>query len=718
MFPAAGPRPTAAPAGPAARSTPGYLLMPIGLIADLADNLVAIGVYALIARRFLVAWAPVPLSASDLLTYDETLSRGSAVRALNRLMASGWLVEDAARGRKTRYTPAWSVIGGQPRPWTLDTPQLGLPRHHRARRLDRRLLDMYMGRLDPHPVHQAHVTRYLTRQLLGLADVGAYARALAGFEATTPQLTRLGLVRDGQACELPDDGTILAQGSQQTLFDPAGASLSVHGMRWFGVTPAPVADSAKPLFFVPREVIGGITGGITGGMIGGMIGQMPSPEAAFTASECAEMPQAESLSRSIANPGNLANPSEPTPPTQATAGEGGIEISSQNVGQEPPTMPAPQPRSAPAGRQRRAAKAPATETAALLKEFGVRSAAVAELADAPVESVRAAMTHARSHTGVRDMAGWVVALLRDARDHGWEIPAPATPSPQQPVAAPAAPPDTLATLSVEAALAQAQATPAETLEAAPPMTPRDDTCRCDGTGMYLLAVPYGHPQFGKLQICPCRRDRPVREALARTAGPALATAALAALRVEDRPYADVRWAGRTFTPDEQCATLRYAIRRGAAAGGAMRGACLAGPPGSGKTTIAVAAARELAQSCGLALRYASVPQLLDDLRREVAERAPHVLLQQHIDTPVLVLDDLGRAQLTAFARAQLYRLLDERLRRHTPDSPRVTFITTNLSFAELYALDPALASRIAAHTEALLCVASDYRLHAAAPARE
>ncbi len=112
------------------------------------------------------------------------------------------------------------------------------------------------------------------------------------------------------------------------------------------------------------------------------------------------------------------------------------------------------------------------------------------------------------------------------------------------------------------------------------------------------------------------------------------------------------------------------------------------------------------------------PGALPPLPQNVdAERAPAALLAQLIDAPVLVLDDLGRANLTVFALAALYRLLDERLRRHTPETPHITFVTANDTFAALYALDAALASRLAAHTAVTLCVASDYRLHAAREGR-
>ena len=104
-----------------------------------------------------------------------------------------------------------------------------------------------------------------------------------------------------------------------------------------------------------------------------------------------------------------------------------------------------------------------------------------------------------------------------------------------------------------------------------------------------------------------------------------------------------------------------------------------GPPGSGKTTLAVVAAKELATRRGLALRYANTPQMLDELRREAADHMPAALLRQLVDVPVLVLDDLGREQLTKWAREKLYRLLDERMRAHTPDTPRITFVENSSS---------------------------------------
>ena len=43
-----------------------YVFLPQRLIADLQANPAAIGVYALIARLFLIYQEPIPLSAADL----------------------------------------------------------------------------------------------------------------------------------------------------------------------------------------------------------------------------------------------------------------------------------------------------------------------------------------------------------------------------------------------------------------------------------------------------------------------------------------------------------------------------------------------------------------------------------------------------------------------------------------------------------------------------
>src|SRR6266545_5173357 len=131
MFPAASAQPAPIIAAPSCtlEQPAAYSPIPQRLITDLHDNVLAIGLYGFIARLYLIAQAPVPLSVHDVLRYDPTLSRGAVLRALARLRAGGYLIEAAQLGQKTRYTPAWGRIGSVPLPWNMHQPCLGRPRH-------------------------------------------------------------------------------------------------------------------------------------------------------------------------------------------------------------------------------------------------------------------------------------------------------------------------------------------------------------------------------------------------------------------------------------------------------------------------------------------------------------------------------------------------------------------------------------------------------------
>lgn len=67
-----------------------------------------------------------------------------------------------------------------------------------------------------------------------------------------------------------------------------------------------------------------------------------------------------------------------------------------------------------------------TPAAEALRAIQVLPAQVAELAHLPIAEVQAAIADGRARPGVRDLAGWVVALLRNHRDHGLAIRAPGT----------------------------------------------------------------------------------------------------------------------------------------------------------------------------------------------------------------------------------------------------------------------------------------------------
>jgi hypothetical protein len=388
-----------------ARTQPSLLTIPIQLVVDLHDTPLAIGLYSLIARQYVIAKLPIPLSAPDVLRYDPALSRGAVLRALARLISGGWIIAFQQPGHKICYTPAWGRIWGSPRPWQFGTPLLGRPRRMIVVRLDPRLLDTCMGKITPHPLRTALVARYITQPLLGLADVGAYALVLAGYPAATEPLHRLGLLHDGNAQPLPADPHLLALASQRALVDDAAATLTERGLRRIGcacMPPAAQRDThGQPLFFVPAPLIGTLIGTL----IDPLIGQPALELAANSASESAIAESAISLNRSH-----------------------GLD---QKHEQKEIHLPAPRPSISDGGGKIEQLRD--TEAAQALRAINVLPAQIAELADLPLELIRAAICDGQARPGVRNLAGWVVHLLRNARDHNW-IVQPVPPHPDSPEA--------------------------------------------------------------------------------------------------------------------------------------------------------------------------------------------------------------------------------------------------------------------------------------------
>lgn len=382
-----------------------YLFLPHRLIADLQANPAAIGVYALIARLFLIYQEPIPLSAADLQRYDPSLSYGAARGALQRLTALHWL--DERSGHKNCYTPAWGVIKGSIRPWQMDAPTLGRPAHLTTMRLDRRLLDVGMGKLAPHQTYPAQTDeRYLERPILSLRDVGAYAQALRGRSiAATAALLRYGLIRDGQAQPLPSAESLIALASQRTL-TADGAAPTEHGLRKLGLERSvapPETPQGQPLFFVEHDLIPDpITCSIPD-----LIPQVAKSQGRSSA---ADGPRSRISVHSLHMAGTPGTPREtrdppPTPPI--ASGDGGEDRRLEK-------------------RADREALRPETESAELLRSINAFPSSIAELANMPAELVREAIAYAEAEPGIESVAGWVVEALRRNRDEGWAIPSPRT----------------------------------------------------------------------------------------------------------------------------------------------------------------------------------------------------------------------------------------------------------------------------------------------------
>jgi hypothetical protein len=378
-----------------------YVFVPQRLLADLPANPAAIGVYALIARLFLIYQAPIPLSAADLQRYDPTLSYGAARGALQRLVALRWL--RAHGGHKNHYLPTWGVIKGTLQPWRIDAPTLGRPAHVVTLRLDRRLLDVGLGKLVPHPSYPAQTSdRYLEQPIFCLRDVGAYAQVLSGQAlAATPALWRYGLIRDGLAQPLSSAAELIALASQRTLTGD-GAAPTEQGLRALGLEPPsapPATTLGQPLFFVDQALIPDPISHVIPDLIPlGLEPERPSSAAACARSRVDAYP-----SRMAGTPGIPSESSDSSPKPAMRRREGGDDRSaSQDIDRE--------------------ATQPETESADLLSAIHAFPSSVAELATMPADLVRRAIAYAQAEPGIESVTGWVVEALRRHRDEGWPIP--------------------------------------------------------------------------------------------------------------------------------------------------------------------------------------------------------------------------------------------------------------------------------------------------------
>lgn len=242
-----------------------------------------------------------------------------------------------------------------------------------------------------------------------------------------------------------------------------------------------------------------------------------------------------------------------------------------------------------------------------------------------------------------------------------------------------------------------------------------DYCpKCDGSGWYLLAVPFGHPKFGIGQRCECQAGKPtprqrkaierLHQQLGRFAGASFETFTL------DRPLSPIDWqVGEEvehIPVKDQAGYLKAALATCQAFAKAPGGwVYLYGPVGAGKSHLAAATMRRCAER-DLIGAYVGVDSLINDLRRGYSDNTYQARLEAMQTLDLLCLDDLMVRHLVEGRTEQtiLWQLLGWRYDHALP-----TVITSNVHPDDLP--DQRIASRIAEMTgsQCLWVPVSDYR---------
>jgi len=213
--------------------------------------------------------------------------------------------------------------------------------------------------------------------------------------------------------------------------------------------------------------------------------------------------------------------------------------------------------------------------------------------------------------------------------------------------------------------------------------PGDPSCSiCGGVGFLRQDVPVGHPEFGKLQICTCRKgelDRRMHRRLF----------ALSRLdELKHLNFDNFRPRGRVGLRPAQADSLEQAFNQAQMFARTHKGwLLLYGGYGTGKTHLAAAIAN-FAVEMGIPTLFITVPDLLDTLRYSFDD--PDATFEQRFEeirsAPLLIMDDFGTQNATEWAQEKLFQILNYRYINRLP-----LVVTTNLLLEEM---EPRIRSRL------------------------
>jgi DNA replication protein DnaC len=217
----------------------------------------------------------------------------------------------------------------------------------------------------------------------------------------------------------------------------------------------------------------------------------------------------------------------------------------------------------------------------------------------------------------------------------------------------------------------------------PSPTLGDPNCpHCHGLGYLRREAAPGSPDFGRLDICVCRRNQvanSVRERL-------FSLSFLEELR--ELTFENFHPRGQKGLGEDQANSLEWAFNHARQFSGNLEGwLLLQGGYGCGKTHLAAAIANA-AVDLGVPTLFLTVPDLLDNLRFSYDSEDTN--FEQRFDeirnAKLLVLDDFGTQNATAWAQEKLFQIINYRYINRLP-----LVVTTNLDINEI---EPRIRSRL------------------------
>ncbi len=199
--------------------------------------------------------------------------------------------------------------------------------------------------------------------------------------------------------------------------------------------------------------------------------------------------------------------------------------------------------------------------------------------------------------------------------------------------------------------------------------PGDPNCPiCGGIGYLRRDLPINHPDFGKIFPCSCRAEEITKSARSRL----FRMSSLNALK--DLQFDNFTKRGRVGLGITQANSIENAYNQALNFAEQREGWLLMiGRYGCGKTHLAAAIANHAIES-GMATLFLTVPDLLDWLRYAYSgvDTSFEERFEEIRDIPLLVLDDFGTQNATAWAQEKIFQILNHRYINKLP-----TVVTSN-----------------------------------------